>query len=68
MLILKCNVDGEAHFISLISRTVVHKYHFKRPVPCIKFSPDGKHIAVCKESNGMCYMNVMNIIHYKNWL
>nr|CAD7433182.1 unnamed protein product [Timema monikensis] len=44
------NEAGEAHLISMVSRTVVHKYHFKRPVRCLKFSPDGKHFAVCKEN------------------
>nr|CAD7266533.1 unnamed protein product [Timema shepardi] len=43
---------GEAHLISMVSRTVVHKYHFKRPVRCLKFSPDGKHFAACKEYKG----------------
>nr|CAD7203149.1 unnamed protein product [Timema douglasi] len=41
---------GEAHLISMVSRTVVHKYHFKRQVRCLKFSPDGKHFAACKEN------------------
>nr|CAD7606408.1 unnamed protein product [Timema genevievae] len=45
------NEEGEAHLISMVSRTVVHKYRFKRPVRCLKFSPDGKHFAVCKENN-----------------
>lgn len=30
---------------------IIHKYRFKRPVKCIKFSPDGKYFAVCKENN-----------------
>nr|CAD7461075.1 unnamed protein product [Timema tahoe] len=46
------SAKGEAHLISMVSRTVVHKYRFKRPVRCLKFSPDGKHFAVCKENNG----------------
>ncbi|XP_019866738.2 periodic tryptophan protein 2 homolog isoform X2 [Aethina tumida] len=37
--------------ISLISQTVVHRYRFKRKVRAVKFSPDGKHFAVCKENN-----------------
>lgn len=44
--------DGEAHVISMISKMVIHKYRFKRKVQCIKFSPDGKHFAVCKENTG----------------
>lgn len=38
--------------ISLVSQTIVHKYRFKRKVRAVKFSPDGKHFAVCKENNG----------------
>lgn len=37
--------------ISLISKTIVHRYNFKRPIHAVKFSPDGKYFAVCKESN-----------------
>ncbi|KAL1491824.1 hypothetical protein ABEB36_012361 [Hypothenemus hampei] len=37
--------------ISLISQTIVHKYRFKGKCRSIKFSPDGKHFAVCKENN-----------------
>ncbi|CAG9825111.1 unnamed protein product [Phaedon cochleariae] len=45
------NEEGEAHMISLISQTIVHKYRFKRKVQAVRFSPDGKHFAVCKENN-----------------
>nr|XP_022904182.1 periodic tryptophan protein 2 homolog [Onthophagus taurus] len=45
------NEKGDAQIISLISQTVVHRYRFKRKVNAVKFSPDGKHFAVCKESN-----------------
>lgn len=37
--------------ISLVSHTIVHKYRFKRKCRAVKFSPDGKHFAVCKENN-----------------
>ncbi|KAJ4452083.1 hypothetical protein ANN_03599 [Periplaneta americana] len=43
--------EGEAHMISMVSRRVIHKYRFRRPVACIRFSPDGKHFAACKDSN-----------------
>ncbi|KAJ8974650.1 hypothetical protein NQ317_019887 [Molorchus minor] len=49
--LIAINEEGEAHMISLISQTVVHKYQFKRKVRSVKFSPDGKHFAVCKENN-----------------
>ena len=34
--------DGEAMLCSLVSKTVLHTYHFHRPVNDIKFSPDGR--------------------------
>ncbi|XP_012267817.2 periodic tryptophan protein 2 homolog [Athalia rosae] len=49
--LIAINEEGEASLISLISRTVIHKYRFKRPVACVKFSPDGKHFAACKQNN-----------------
>ncbi|KAJ8942237.1 hypothetical protein NQ318_003084 [Aromia moschata] len=49
--LIAINEEGEAHMISLISQTIVHKYRFKRKVRAVKFSPDGKHFAVCKENN-----------------
>ncbi|CAG2197243.1 PWP2 [Mytilus edulis] len=36
------NDSGEALLCSLISKSVLHSYHFHRPVHQIKFSPDGK--------------------------
>ncbi|KAF6200679.1 hypothetical protein GE061_005123 [Apolygus lucorum] len=42
------NDQGEAHLISLISRSLVHRYHFKYPIGCVKFSPDGKYVAFAK--------------------
>lgn len=44
------NEEGDAHMISLISQTTVHRYRFKGRVSAIKFSPDGKHFAACKEN------------------
>ncbi|XP_069680364.1 periodic tryptophan protein 2 homolog [Periplaneta americana] len=49
--LLAVNEEGEAHMISMVSRRVIHKYRFRRPVACIRFSPDGKHFAACKDSN-----------------
>ncbi|XP_043259582.1 periodic tryptophan protein 2 homolog [Colletes gigas] len=49
--LIAINEDGEAHVISMVSKMIIHTYRFKRRCRCIKFSPDGKHFAVCKESN-----------------
>ncbi|XP_034239927.1 periodic tryptophan protein 2 homolog [Thrips palmi] len=50
-ILIAVNEQGEAHLISLISKTTVHKYRFNRKVRCVRFSPDGKHFAACKENN-----------------
>lgn len=50
-ILIAVNEEGEAHFISMISKMIIHKYRFKRRVRSVKFSPDGKHFAVCKENN-----------------
>ncbi|XP_012232202.1 periodic tryptophan protein 2 homolog [Linepithema humile] len=47
-LLVAINTDGEAHIISLISKVILHKYRFKGRPKRVKFSPDGKHFAVCK--------------------
>ncbi|PSN57499.1 Periodic tryptophan protein 2 [Blattella germanica] len=49
--LIAVNEEGEAHMISMVSRRVIHKYQFKRPVACLRFSPDGKYFAACKENN-----------------
>lgn len=50
-ILIVINEEGEAHIISMISKMIIHKYRFKRRVRCVKFSPNGKHFAVCKENN-----------------
>ncbi|XP_015588288.1 periodic tryptophan protein 2 homolog [Cephus cinctus] len=49
------NEEGEAHVISMVSRMIIHKLRFKKKVRALKFSPDGKHFAICKESNVFVY-------------
>jgi hypothetical protein len=44
--------EGEAHMISMVSQRIIHKYRFKHPVSCLRFSPDGKHFAACKDNTG----------------
>lgn len=41
------NEQGVAQMISLLTCTVIHRYKFKEEVSSVKFSPDGKYIAVC---------------------
>ncbi|XP_051155640.1 periodic tryptophan protein 2 homolog [Leptopilina boulardi] len=50
-ILIAVNEEGDAHFISMISKKIIHKHRFKRRVRSVKFSPDGKHFAVCKENN-----------------
>ncbi|XP_035733871.1 periodic tryptophan protein 2 homolog [Vespa mandarinia] len=50
-LLIAINEVGDAHIISMISKMIIHKYRFKRRIRSVKFSPDGKHFAVCKENN-----------------
>ncbi|KAF5295110.1 hypothetical protein FQA39_LY13261 [Lamprigera yunnana] len=51
-ILIAINENGDAHIISLVSQTIVHRYRFKRKVNAVKFSPDGKFFAVCKENKG----------------
>ncbi|XP_063233160.1 periodic tryptophan protein 2 homolog [Bacillus rossius redtenbacheri] len=44
------NEEGEASLISMFSKMVVEKYPFKGRVHCLRFSPDGRYLAVCKDS------------------
>ncbi|KZC03862.1 Periodic tryptophan protein 2 like protein [Dufourea novaeangliae] len=50
-LLIAVNEEGDAHVISMVSKMIIHTYKFKRRIRCVKFSPDGKHFAVCKENN-----------------
>lgn len=54
-MLLAVNEEGEAQIISLISQTIIHRYHFKRKVKTVKFSPNGKYFAACKENNGIFF-------------
>ncbi|XP_052077596.1 periodic tryptophan protein 2 homolog [Mytilus californianus] len=49
------NESGEALLCSLISKSVLHSYHFHRPIHQIKFSPDGKKFAVTREDKIMLF-------------
>ncbi|XP_050305547.1 periodic tryptophan protein 2 homolog [Anthonomus grandis grandis] len=53
--LIAINEEGEAHMISLISQTIVHRYRFKGKCRAVRFSPDGKHFAVCKDNNAFVF-------------
>lgn len=57
-------IAGEAYIISMISKMVIHTYRFHQKVKCVKFSPDGKHFAVCKGNNGMFFIWYVIYIMY----
>nr|XP_054590312.1 PWP2 small subunit processome component [Nothobranchius furzeri] len=47
--------DGAALLISLISRAVLHHFHFHKPVSSVRFSPDGRKFVVTKENVALMY-------------
>ena len=55
-VLIAINEDGEADLISLMSKTVIHKFRFNRPVVCVKFSPNGKYFALTKENAVFVYL------------
>lgn len=55
--LLAVNEDGEIHFISLISRTILHRLRTNRHIHSVKFSPDSRHFALTKEANAFVYRN-----------
>lgn len=52
--------------ISLVAQAIIHKYRFKRRVNAVKFSPDGKHFAVCKENKGKTISLAFDVTFTKN--
>ena len=54
-VLIAINEDGEADLISLLSKCVIHKFRFNRPVACVKFSPNGKYFALTKENSCFVY-------------
>lgn len=47
--------DGAALLVSLITRAVLHHFHFHKPVASIRFSPDGRKFVVTKENVALMY-------------
>ncbi len=54
-ILLAATEDGEVMVISLVSRTVLHTLRTHREVADLRFSPDGRHFSVAKESNVFVY-------------
>uniref|UniRef100_A0A3B3DVN0 PWP2 small subunit processome component n=1 Tax=Oryzias melastigma TaxID=30732 RepID=A0A3B3DVN0_ORYME len=46
--------EGAALLVSLITRAVLHHFHFHKPVSSVRFSPDGKFV-VTKENVALMY-------------
>ncbi|XP_030559766.1 periodic tryptophan protein 2 homolog [Drosophila novamexicana] len=49
-LLIAVNEQGDAHLISMVSCTVIHRHKFQTGVQCINFSPDGAYFAVAREN------------------
>ncbi|KAM3857090.1 PWP2 small subunit processome component [Diretmus argenteus] len=47
--------DGAALLVSVITRAVLHHFHFHKPVSSIRFSPDGRKFVVTKENVALMY-------------
>lgn len=54
-LFIAINETGEALLCSLVSRTVIHRHHFRKPVSTVRFSPNGKYFAVAKDNAVFVY-------------
>ncbi|XP_029941900.1 periodic tryptophan protein 2 homolog [Salarias fasciatus] len=47
--------DGAALLVSLVTRAVLHHFHFHRAVHSVSFSPDGRRFVVTKENVALMY-------------
>lgn len=50
-VLISVDEDGRALLVNVRKRTVLHHFNFKKLVECVKFSPDGKFIAVTHASH-----------------
>ncbi len=49
------NEEGECLLCNSKSKSIIHQFNFARKVNAVKFSPDGKKFAVCKEDKVLLY-------------
>ena len=54
-LIIAVDEEGGAMLISHRSKSVLHHFHFQKPVHTVSFSPDGKKFAITKENTVLVY-------------
>lgn len=54
-ILIAVNETGEALLCSLVSRTVIHRHHFRKPINDVKFSPNGKYFALTKDNSVFVY-------------
>uniref|UniRef100_H3CZ41 PWP2 small subunit processome component n=1 Tax=Tetraodon nigroviridis TaxID=99883 RepID=H3CZ41_TETNG len=47
--------DGAALLVSLITRAILHHFHFHTPVSSVRFSPDGRKFVVTKGNVALMY-------------
>uniref|UniRef100_UPI00358E2AAB periodic tryptophan protein 2 homolog isoform X2 n=1 Tax=Myxine glutinosa TaxID=7769 RepID=UPI00358E2AAB len=47
--------EGAAVLVSLLSKAVLHHFHFHKPVHSVSFSPDGRRFVVTKENIALMY-------------
>nr|XP_033797593.1 periodic tryptophan protein 2 homolog [Geotrypetes seraphini] len=47
--------EGAALLISLLSKSVLHQFHFHKPVHSVTFSPDGRKFVITKDNVALMY-------------
>ncbi|XP_019476710.1 periodic tryptophan protein 2 homolog [Meleagris gallopavo] len=47
--------EGAALLVSLVGKSVIHQFHFHKPVHSVSFSPDGKRFVITKDNVALLY-------------
>jgi hypothetical protein len=50
LLLILVNRDGECYLCNTISKSIIHRFYFARPIHCVKFSPNGRFAYDFKQS------------------